>query len=116
MNERLKTAEELAEWFDYEPRTGALVWARSPCPRMKVGQPAGTLVLTQGCAIPYLRVTLKGVSYMASIIAWTLATGEEPPDGRFVRPIDGNPLNLRASNLKIASAIRGGSGIYASMA
>jgi hypothetical protein len=96
---RLETAEELSEWFEYEPISGSLTWRKSPAPRMKAGAPAGTLKKAEGV----LRVTLAGVPYQANRIAWTLSVGPVP-EGCMVKPIDGDGTNLKLANLHLSAA------------
>lgn len=79
----------------YDAATGALTWlprGQSTFDTRFAGKPAGRLN-KEG----YLYMKIHGVEYSAAKIAWSFVYGEFP--GHRVYLIDGDPLNLSASNL-----------------
>ncbi len=65
------TQDELKEWLVYAPKTGEFRWAKSPTPRIKVGDLAGSIE-PQG----YSRIKLGGKKYYAHRLATLYMLGE----------------------------------------
>lgn len=93
------TAKELVEVLSYNADAGEITWKITLTSRAQANKPAGVwLRLPNGK--DYLSITYKGRKMSAAQVAWTLHYGEWPD--RSVFYIDGDPRNLRISNLKIA--------------
>ena len=90
--------EEMASVFDYNPETGSLKWKVTLTSRAKAGDDAGYAALLNGKW--YTNVTYRGTKISASHVAWLLSYKHWPD--RTVFFVDGNPANLKLSNLKLA--------------
>lgn len=77
--------------FHYNPLTGAITYAQDRGPR-KIGDPAGSTQKGYPCLF------VDGRQHKAAPIAWALYHGEGPGP-QHIHPIDGNPCNLKLSNL-----------------
>ena len=91
--------EEMSSIVSYSPHSGEFVWKVSTGTRSKAGQRAGTWLRLQN-GKDYYSVTYKGRKYSGAQLAWLLHYGEWPD--RSVFYVDGNSLNLRIANLKLA--------------
>lgn len=88
--------EELRKLFRYDPETGKLYWKVSrPNVRGKAGDKAGNL---DG---KYLRVKVKGRSYLVHRIIWAIVKGYWPRSVLDHRDL--NKLNNRIENLREAT-------------
>lgn len=88
--------QPLLEQYHYNPLTGEItykIFAGSKAP----GQPAGTTIRGQ------LHLRVQGSYWPALALVWPLHQGSLLDRG-FMVPLDGDPLNLRWSNLAIAEA------------
>ena len=93
---------ELRSWFAYSPETGLFSWLRSPeRSRIEIGSPAGSINKQHG---KQRRVIwLQGKRLYASRAAYVYMHGDIQ-NGALVDHIDGDTLNDRLSNLRLASA------------
>ena len=62
-----------------------------------MGQPAGS-PWSNG----HRAIRISGIDYMAQRLVWLYHHGSFPPGTSRVKPIDGNPLNTRIANLRLA--------------
>lgn len=89
------TQELLLERFDYDEKSGNLVYRYDISGRAMAGQIAGTL--NKG----YLRIAIKSRTYAAHRLIWLYMTGSNPEGD--IDHIDGDRSNNRWSNLRKAS-------------
>lgn len=92
----LPSVEYLQKCFSYDQETGELRWKLKPHAGFCAGKVAGA-VGSGG----YLTVGLDGKYYRVHRIIFKMMTGEEPL--QVVDHIDGDLLNNRLSNLRIAT-------------
>lgn len=90
----LPSLDHLRSLFHYNPLTGGFVYLQQRGPR-RAGGPAGTTIR----GIPHLYV--NGAQHRAAAVAWALSYGADPSP-QHVIPLDGDPLNLRLSNLALS--------------
>jgi post-segregation antitoxin (ccd killing protein) len=99
--------EDVASKLSYDAETGEIHWAVSPAKNIMAGSEAGcvkaTRTMKDGRTVSYRYVRLEGRNMLASQVAWLLHH-HEWPTGRVVAK-DGDPLNLRASNMEISRAV-----------
>jgi hypothetical protein len=93
--------ERLRELFEYCSKTGNLFWKVDASTRAKVGSKAGC-ISENSC----IRIGLDGKYYMAHRIVWALHTGEFP--SQQIDHINGNPLDNRIENLRLATTQQNG--------
>ena len=107
---RLPDISYIRECVDYDPITGVFTWRERPphhFPHPKAhkwwntkfaGKPAGTGTRSRQ---NYWRLCLGGNFMKAHRVVWLLERGEPVPD--IIDHIDGDTLNNRISNLRIAT-------------
>jgi hypothetical protein len=93
---KLPSQAVLSRTFAYSPTTGEFIWLIQSSSRTKPGQTAGCM--SHG----YLQTKLDGVQYRVHRIIWKLVTGKDPHPLQ-IDHADGNPLNNRWENLRVAS-------------
>jgi len=93
---------DLREYFNYSPLTGQVTWKKKrPGRASKVGEEAGT-VSTHRLGCSYRALTLFQKKLYAHRVAWLLTYGEIP-EGLCIDHIDGDGLNNRLENLRVAT-------------
>lgn len=91
------TREEVLHLLQYEAGSGIFFWRNPRNNKVKPGDLAGHVAPTG-----HVRITLGRKRVLAHRIAWLIAVGDEP-DG-YIDHRDGNPLNNRIDNLRLATA------------
>jgi hypothetical protein len=95
------TQEELHEWFDYDPDRGLFTWKKiAPRSRLRIGDAAGSPNTQHGKTRRVL--WLLGRRIYAARAAYIYVHGDIPPEV-LVDHADGDQLNDRISNLRLAS-------------
>lgn len=107
------TNEDLHSMFMYDHITGNLYWKVSLTNRVKVGDEVGSF------SAGYLTTSIFGVRFQVHRLVWMMFNGVIPDD-LFIDHIDGDGVNNRLLNLRLAtytennrnSASRGGKSKY----
>ncbi|MGE8141834.1 HNH endonuclease [Novosphingobium sp. NPDC080210] len=94
------TQQQLREQLDYDPSTGVFTWVVSR-PGVARGKVAGCI---QG---DYVAITIHRRRYLAHRLAWLFENGHLP-DEREVDHRDGDGLNNRIANLRLATRAQNG--------
>ena len=90
------TQKDLLEMLSYDPDTGILIWTHPKSNAIKSGTPAGSLV-TSG----HLQMKINSQQVQVHRVIWCMLYGYWPD---LVDHKDGNPLNNRKDNLRLASS------------
>lgn len=93
------TFQELSEVLSYDAATGGFTWKVTTSSRGKAGQRAGVTQRMQN-GKDYYSITYQGRKLSGAQVAWLLHYGEWADRSVFF--IDGNPMNLKIENLKLA--------------
>jgi hypothetical protein len=101
------TYEVVSEKLRCEEETGKLFWRVKPSRNVYAGAEAGSLKSTRrdaaGKDVQYRYVRIDGFSVTAAQVVWLLHYGVWPETA--VKYEDGNPLNLRVSNLYTSNGL-----------
>jgi hypothetical protein len=91
----------LMKLFNYNHETGCLIWKDRKDKRVPAGEPAGSMLsgyLTTGIRV----ADGKRIIFANHRIIWRIVTGEDPLHNQ-IDHIDGNRLNNKFSNLRLAN-------------
>ena len=95
---KLPSVEILNELLILDPSSfTGLTWKVDRRGTVKAGSQAGSKGFS-GTGVPFLRVRINGVDYLASRVIWKMVTGKDPD--QVIDHIDNNPLNNDISNLR----------------
>jgi len=92
---RLPPLEVLDHLFDYNPRTGELLWRVKTSQRTNIGDVAGYINKKDNQRM----ICVHSTYYSATRVAWCLFYKEDPY-GKKICHKDGNPLNNSIDNLE----------------
>lgn len=110
----LPPAEYLRQCFDYDPGTGALTWRSRPREHFPTesgwrsfnaqspGTQSGSASSRSPGKISYMWVRANGSRYRAHRIIWAIVHGSDPGES-VIDHIDGNGINNRIGNLRLAT-------------
>lgn len=101
--EKLPPLDYLKSLFTFT-EDGGLFWKKRLNNRIKIGDKAGTLMVSQHRHISYHVVTINQKKYKKDRILFYLYTGINP-ENQFVEHIDRNDLNYCKSNLRLSKKI-----------
>ena len=97
----LPPLEELKEYLDYNPDTGIIIWKKTTNQRIKVGAEAGhKKVKTKD--LVYREIKFNYTQYKAHRLAYYMHHGIDPRNNDIDHE-DGNGLNNRIDNLRLAT-------------
>jgi hypothetical protein len=94
------TATQLRDMFDYSPETG--VFTRKHTTGYRGRWKAGSAVTGTRDTSGRIQIRIDKVAYLAHRLVWLYLNGEWPTTG--IDHKDGDPVNNRADNLRLATA------------
>lgn len=84
--------------IDYDPTSSTFFrFNQDVGVKIKAGMEAGSKKKNKG----RVEITVDRIGYSGNRVAWEKLYGEEPPEGMYVVPLDGNSLNLEKENLAL---------------
>lgn len=89
----------LAQFFDYDPDTGNVLWKYDQGTRALAGQVAGVKN-----ARGYIAIGFQGRKLAAHRVAWALHHGEWPPDHMQIDHANGDKADNRICNIRLCTA------------
>jgi hypothetical protein len=95
--------ETLREFLRYDPETGSITWIKRAAKNTIVGSPAGSVKGGSSSNSDYWYIRLHKIDFTAARAAWALTHGEWPAGKLFF--VDGDPSNLKISNLRVANSL-----------
>ena len=95
--------DDLLHWFTYEPDNGVFRWRQSPANSVKVGDIAGSIYDVS--KRQRRRLFLRGEKIASSRAAYMYEHGDIPANA-LIDHKDGDTLNDRIDNLRLASAVQ----------
>ncbi|QLG87668.1 HNH endonuclease [Chitinibacter bivalviorum] len=92
------TQEQLKSCLSYNPESGEFIWISRNKNNVRSGRTAGHL-RSNG----YIEIRIKGKSYLAHRLAFLYVLNELPESSRQIDHINGNRMDNRISNLRLAT-------------
>lgn len=96
---KMPSLEYLRSVLEYNPDSGEFKWKLNTKCKGRAASKAGTIA---GWEDSYKKIRLDGVVYKGHRIAYYMHTGIDPLENQ-IDHVDGNTLNNKASNLRIAT-------------